>query len=484
MQKDTAKLGERLAFFAGLGVVGFIVVDTALRRIADPRALLRLPRFFALMDFRPEGALLLLALMWIAFLSWRARRFPENGRARAFLRASWLFLGVWLVYLLSAYLVALQWDTSKSKPYFPELAAAFLQGRTYIEPTGSTSDLTFYNGHWYVAFPPLAALLMLPRVALSGPDAVNSVRFSAAYGALNVALVYLMAEGLRRRKLIPLDSRGSYWLAALFGFGTVHWYLALPGSVWFVSQILAVTFSLLAAVALLETGSLPLASAALGVAMLARPNVVFLWPFLLGLHGSLKSLDRTNFLRASLRPALLSLIPIGLVVAGLMFYNYIRFDNLLEFGYRTMNVGAYLKADLAAYGQFNLHFLPRNFDAMLLSLPRWDAACGFFVPDPLGMSVLLTTPALILLYRARPSWTWSGAAWISILLLLAPLLLYFNTGSAQFGYRFQLDLIVPILCLLALAFGERVSAAARLLIWAGVLVNYLGVLWFLAGVCR
>jgi hypothetical protein len=251
-----------------------------------------------------------------------------------------------------------------------------------------------------------------------------------------------------------------------------------------VSQVLTVTFSALSAVILLETESLPLASVALGIGMLARPNVVFLWPFLLGLYASLKSFTRSEFLRASLRPALLSLIPIGAAALGLMGYNFIRFGNPFEFGYRIMNVGAYLKADLDAYGQFNLHFLARNFETMFLSLPRWDAACGFLVPSALGMSIFLTTPALVLLVRARPASTWSWSAWISALLLLTPLLLYFNTGSAQFGYRFLMDLIVPLLALFALALGERVSTSAKLLIWLGVLVNYLGLLWFHAGVCQ
>ncbi|MBI5935231.1 MAG: hypothetical protein HY867_16135 [Chloroflexi bacterium] len=485
MEQKLASLSKWIRVGAGVGVVGFIVGDTIWRRFSDPRALAQLSRFFAKMNFRADGIMLAAALALIAFLSWRARQFPvHHERMQTYTRALWIFLCVWALYLFSAYLMALRWDTPRNKAYFPDLAAAFLQGKAYIEPTGSASDLTFYDGHWYVAFPPLASLLMLPQVALGGPEAVNSVRFSVAYGALNVALVYLLAEGLRRRGLISLSPSGSLWISALFGFGTVHWYMALSGHVWFVSQIVTVTFSLLSAVILLESGSLTLASIALGVGMLARPNVVFLWPFLMGLYAGIKDIGWINLLCASWRTALASMIPLGAAALALLAYNYVRFDNPLEFGYRAMNVGAYLKADLDAYGQFNLHFLPRNLQTMFLALPHWNAACGFFVPSPMGMSILLTTPALLLLTQARPTSTWSGLAWTSALLLLAPLMLYFNTGSAQFGYRFLMDLIVPLLALLALAMKERVTTPVQLLIWLGILVNYLGVLWFHAGVCQ
>ena len=61
---------------------------------------------------------------------------------------------------------------------------------------------------------------------------------------------------------------------------------------------------------------------------------------------------------------------------------------------------------------------------------------------------------------------------------MIPLLLYYNTGWWQFGYRFSLDFMVPVMVLLALAAGKGLSANFRLLISLGVLGNLYGVLWW------
>ena len=93
-------------------------------------------------------------------------------------------------------------------------------------------------------------------------------------------------------------------------------------------------------------------------------------------------------------------------------------------------------------------------------------------------ALLLTTPALI--YLVRPWWksekrSWLAAgAWAALILLIIPLVTYYNTGFAQFGYRFSLDFMTPVLVLLALAAEGRVSWKLRFLIAVGILVNAWG----------
>ncbi len=147
-----------------------------------------------------------------------------------------------------------------------------------------------------------------------------------------------------------------------------------------------------------------------------------------------------------------------------------------------MNVGAYLKPDLHSYGQFNVHYFFRNIQSMLFAVPIWNSNCGFW-STPRGLSIFITTPALVYLYRAWKHQPWVWGAWTSVALLLIPLLFYFNTGNEILGYRFLMDLIIPLMALLALAAGEYVSGAMRLLILGGIIVNYLGLLWFFTGLC-
>src|SRR5947207_2501890 len=51
--------------------------------------------------------------------------------------------------------------------HFVYLADGWLHGHLYLNTVPpSTADYTFQNGHWWVAFPPLPAILMLPLVAI------------------------------------------------------------------------------------------------------------------------------------------------------------------------------------------------------------------------------------------------------------------------------------------------------------------------------
>jgi hypothetical protein len=373
-------------------------------------------------------------------------------------------------------------STTPDVAYFNHLAAAFLQGRLYLANPPSTHDLTFAAGHWYVPFPPLPALLMLPWIARFGLAALNTTLFCALFGALNAAFSFLLLQALAQRRQINLSLSGAFWLTALFGIGSVHWYMATIGSVWFVAQICTVTFVLLAAWAAAATGSPWLTGTALALAMLGRPTVLFTWPLLFGIAAaqwtpSLFPLRALPWRRA-LRWSLASALPMAGAVVALLVYNWARFGDPFDFGYLTENVASELAPNLRTYGQFNLHYLPKNFWAMWLAGPRWLAEENRWAPDPEGMSLLLTTPAIIYLARARgrSPIVWGG--WLALILLMVPLLLYYNTGWWQFGYRFSLDFMTPLLVLLAVAADRQPTWAMRLLIVLGILVNGYGLLWW------
>ncbi len=475
-----------LALALGLATLGFIVSDVVRQRLSTPnRSILALSSFLETMLYQYSLPALILVVVMVLLVGLAVKRPAWRGRLLVWVRALLVFSGIWLVYTASAFFINIHWWTPL-KSYFPDLAAAFLQGRTYLEKPDAFVDLTLFNGHWYVSFPPLAALMMLPQAAWEGSDSINTVFFTIFWGAVSGALVYLILEKAAGLGWTKLGSADHFWLAGLFAFGTVHWYMSLTGQVWYISQILTVTFSALAVLLVLQGWPALWVGTALGLAMLARPNLVFLWPLLFAIFYQLNRIDRSSlFQKTALRWILLSAVPLVVVAAGLLWYNNLRFGSPFDFGYAHMDVGDYLKPDLQTYGQFNVHYLWRNLGTFFLGLPYWDSACGFFSVSEMGLSVLITTPALVFLYRAfRKDQPWVWGAWISAGLLFLLIMLYFNTGSLQFGYRFLMDLIIPLLLLLALAAGERLSLLFKILILCGVLVNYYGVLWFFAGYCH
>jgi len=414
--------------------------------------------------------------------------------------AAVVFLSALLVYSGSALLVG--HTRAAHSSYFEHLAAAFLNGRLDLAAPPGQSDLTLHDGRWYVPFPPLAAVLLLPWVALFGVAGTNTVAFSIVWGAANVALLALILDGLTRRGWIALHLADRCWLVVLFGLGCVHWYVALEGSVWYLSHVCTVLLTALAVWAAVANRSPWLVGLALAAALWARPNVILTWPLLLGIfaqhlrpHGQWEAapqpgadVARCRARAAAARRALLgwawrSAVPLALSLAGLLAYNYARFDDPLDFGYRRQNVSAELRGALAR-GQFHPCHIPRNLHTLLLGVPRWYEPerlpiPRLLAPDAHGMSILLTSPALFYLVRARQRRDpLVRGAWLATGLLLIPILLYYNTGWRQFGYRFSLDFMLPVMILLAVAAGRRVSWPLRGLIVAGVLINAWGVVWW------
>lgn len=386
---------------------------------------------------------------------------------------------------LMAYLIPVSvWGRlqTSAASYFNLLADAFLHGRLYLIDPPSTIDLTLHNGQWYVPFPPLPALLMLPWVAAFGVEMLNTVVFTALFGAANVALVFLILSELAARGWTQLNTNDNLWLTALFGVGSVHWYVSTLGQVWFTAQICTVTLVALAVYVALRGGPAWLAGLMLGLAVAARPNVALSFPLLLGIVAmdrkpsfeGIRSISWHRLLRWGIQAAL----PVLLVAAALLAYNQARFGSLLDFGYENAVVSPRLQADLDTYGQFHPHYITRNLRAMLFSLPVWDAEARRLAPDGDGLSLLITTPALLYLALARKRTPLVAGAWAALGLLVVPLLLYYNTGWWQFGYRFSLDFMIPVMVLLATALRSPLSRLARGLIAAGVLVNLYGLVWW------
>jgi hypothetical protein len=298
--------------------------------------------------------------------------------------------------------------------------------------------------------------------------------------ALNVTLVYLLLRAISARGWSRLRTGDNLWLTFLFAFGSVHWVVAAEGTVWHLNQVCALTFIGLAAWAAARSAHPVVVGAAVALAAAGRPHLVLVWPLLAGIAlQKLQTVEGSWRSRRALRWAALSVIPIALGVIALLAYNNARFGALLDFGYTRQQVDPLLAGGLNEYGLFHPVYVKRNLWAFFLAIPFHNPVFDRVTPNPLGMSVLLTTPALVYLIRARQRSPLVIGAWAATILIFVPLLLYYNTGFEQFGHRFSLDFMIPIMVLLAVAAGNQVSRLMRVLILIGVGVNAWCVwLWF------
>jgi hypothetical protein len=362
------------------------------------------------------------------------------------------------------------WRTSHWRHYI-YLADAFNHGQLHLyhHPIDA-GDMAIVGDRAYIVFGPLPAVPLMPIVALLGERAPDVLVLVAT------ALFGLFAFGRMLAAVHGPGDRSRLAAATLtFGLGTAIHYGAPMANVWLHAQISATVLQCVA-LWMAATGRAWWCGIAFGLAVLTRSTVVLAAPLALWMLAT-RSGTRPA-LGALARPALALTVPVLVAVAVHALYNLARFGSPGDAGYRYILMGDEFAALVARYGRFDLHFLPHNLLGLLFAAPRFEGMTP--IPDPHGMSVLLTTPFLLLALWPR---TWSPlerVAAATAAMIAVPALLYYNDGWVQFGQRFSLDWIVP--GLLVASFGAR--RAPSWLVWtltvAGIVVNAWGMLWFQA----
>jgi hypothetical protein len=272
---------------------------------------------------------------------------------------------------------------------------------------------------------------------------------------------------------MPLPFSNYAWYIVLFSFGTEDLYVIMQGNVWYIAHVVATTFLLLYIIEALGKQRAWLAGFLLGLAALSRTTTLFTFPFFLLLTFTCKREERLRMWR---RWIFFSGM-LGLFVIGMLLYNLVRFGSLFDFGYTSMNVDPLVHHDLLTYGQFNLHFIPTNLRYLLLEPPRVIKTFPYITFNPIGTGILWTTPAFVCVgfaFRLRHSRQLALSLLVACLLPMCALLMYFNTGWYQFGYRFIMDVLPFLLLLTILGMRKKLGWPEMLLIGASVLINVWG----------
>ncbi|MBT3187385.1 MAG: hypothetical protein HN736_16825 [Anaerolineae bacterium] len=391
------------------------------------------------------------------------------------------FVATFVLYLQTAILIG--WINKTTYSFFDLLAEQFIQGKLYLEDPPYTHDLTLYKGKWYAPMPPLPAILLMPFAYFLGADGISTSYLSMIVSAANGVLLFLILNNLNSRKWINLSTSGIFTIVILFLFGTPHLWLGISGRGWYFSQVLTAFFLAFAIYAALRSWSAWSVGALIATAMTARPTALMTWPFLLAITLQiLKENQEEVELKHVVQWSAKTVVPISVAVIGLLTYNYLRFENFLDFGYVTVNAGPDIVRNVQQWGTFSPHFIPINLSVMLFKLPFWNPGGRWFIlPSATGMSVFLTTPALIYLFRRYSKDWWVIGAWAAVFFSVALLSLYHNTGAHQFGYRYILDFLTPLIVLLAVGFKKKTPWHFQLLVVISIAINLYGTHWFMNG---
>jgi hypothetical protein len=317
---------------------------------------------------------------------------------------------------------------------------------------------------WYMSFPPVPAVLMLPS-ALIGGRGGNDVIPTVLIAAAILPLFLLVLRRLRAAGLSKRTETEELWLIALLAFGTVLFFSSVQGKVWYTAQVCGVALALVYTWASIEAKRPVAAGIALGAAALTRTAMAFMLPLFL---FELWRCRRGEWKRVVLQFA----IPVVAFAIVGMVYNALRFHSPTEFGHTYLD--ARQQIQIEQFGLASYHYLARNLAVMLTLLPELPGHAPWIQISGHGLAVWVTTPALLLLLWPREKPAIHRALWITVACVAAPSLLYMNSGWVQFGYRFILDYIVFLLVLLAIG-GRPIS---RVLIGVCIAVNLFGAVTF------
>jgi hypothetical protein len=368
-------------------------------------------------------------------------------------------------------------------PYFLNLADAFLHGKVNIEnPPAWGYDLIWHDEKWYVAQQPLPALLLMPVVSILGINRVSDVAIGVLCGAMSV----MLADVVLRLTTPDITLSRLNLLVLFFALGTVHFSLSVLGTVWFLGQVVTILFVWMSIWAAWRNRPL-LAGVTLGLILLGRPSIM---PGALLFAVSTWQLCRPNFSRKD-RLTFWSqfFVPITAAIIFLGCYNWVRFGSPLETGYAYIQESTDIKGRFLQYGNFNLVFLPENLFIATLKPPLihlhcLHESCPLFEPHPLGMGLIWVSPFLLYgglaLRQKGRHYQQNMLLAASTGLALLPSLLYHNSGSAQFAYRFLLDGLPFWLILVARGIKYQPLSGLFLLVLYSVAVNIWGTNWLIA----
>ena len=369
------------------------------------------------------------------------------------------------------------------------LADAFNHGQLHLyRHPHDAGDMAIVDGRAYIVFGPLPALPLMPLVAWLGPDTPD---------VLVLVITALFAIFAFHRMLVSVHASAheapaaSRWVLACttlsLALGSPLHYGAPMGNVWLHTQISALALQCWG-LWMAATGRRHWSGVAFGLSVLTRPTLVLAAPLAVWLlarepdaaadEGVAPASRLAAWARRALGPAVAVGVPIVIAAGIHAVYNWARFGHPGDAGYRYILMGDEFKALVERYGRFNVHFLANNLYGWLLRPPLLKG--GGLIPDPHGMSLLLSVPFLWLAFVPRRVSALEAVAIASIVVIALPALLYYNDGWVQFGQRFALDWIAP--AMLVCSFGA--ARAPRWLVFAltaaGIAINAWGMLWFQA----
>ena len=348
-----------------------------------------------------------------------------------------LIVLLFLVVLVSNFFY--KWDHQ----HYAYLADAFKNGRMDL-PLASAFDSARYGGKFFWPLGIFPAILIFPASLIFGFWNYWQPVFTVILAFFTFGLVFKISDYFKFSK------NDSLWLSVFFVFATPLLGAILVPTSWHFAHLCAVLFVLLSVFEFFTKKRLWLVGILVSAAFLSRPLTIFTLLFFIWL-----TIFQNQNKKITIKNLIYLLIPVFFSIGIFGLYNYLRFQNPFEAGYRYQ----FVDADgvfVSAGGQYLSFSYPlknffKIFLAGLIPVKLW---ANEFILNPLnysgsGVSIFLTSPLLILAFLAPFKNKFVVPLLVSIVVISLLLIFSFGTGGLQIGSRYSLDFL-PLMFILVL----------------------------------
>lgn len=308
---------------------------------------------------------------------------------------------------------------------------AWFNGHTYLPHDYSYLELAIYNGHYYVSFPPFPSVFLVPFYVIFFHNIPTNL-ISFFLFAFEFIVIYKILKSHNVEEL------NAILLASAFTIGSNILSLAIDSGVWFFAQLLNSFLCFLSVDAFLKKKKM-LTYLFLGLAVGCRPfSLIYIIMFFIYF---IISDDYEKNISKKIIQNIIPLIPTMIIGIMYMTYNYIRFDNIFEFGHNYLSEFVNAK-----YGQFSIHYLIGNLKNLFFNGITFDnkLKTSFGMP----FSFLVANPIFIVyIFKSIKNIKEKNTSMLRILIFIFTLLniificLHRTLGAWQFGARYTCDVL-------------------------------------------
>ncbi|MCL2819629.1 MAG: hypothetical protein FWD38_02195 [Oscillospiraceae bacterium] len=363
---------------------------------------------------------------------------------------------------------------------FSRQAAAWLSGSLSLPENVPWLELAVFDGNYYVPFPPVPSIIMLPFVLLFGintPDNAIAVFISLC------SLIYAYKLG----QIILGNKWYAVFLSLFLVLGTNYLHISLWGAVWYIAQNMAFLFMLMAFyyTSTENPKHSYIALFALCASMGSRTfNIIYL-PVVLYLINKRENTTFGNFIVRTLVYS----IPAFIMGAFILWLNYARFGSVFEFGYNYLPEFVNDPHGMFYSGRILLNLGRMFFSFNLTEFPMFFGF-AFWVASPIVISFFVYFIFYIYKIIAKKSASLSvneqghDYKYVVFCILILTIVhififsLYRTLGGHQFGSRYTIDTLPAFY--LGLVYMIRMQSPGKFMylniipLLFGLILNFLG----------